>query len=95
MAFYFSAISSTEAKKSKKSKDEESDETDTEEEISASYSQSLEAHTSLVKKRIRPAVTYWICLTTPNGAPANPLIVLRALLECQVEASARQVRAFY
>ena len=95
VAFFFSAISSTEARKSKHAKDEESDETDTEEEIISSFSQSLEAHSSLMKKRIRPAVTYWICLTTPNGAPANPLIVLRALLECQVEASTRQVRTIH
>jgi hypothetical protein len=45
----------------------------------------------VVKKRLCPAITYWIALTTPNGAPANPLVVLRALLECGVEAVANQV----
>ena len=45
----------------------------------------------LVDKKLRPGISYWIAMTTPNGAPANPLIVQRALLECGVEATANQV----
>lgn len=42
-------------------------------------------------KKLSPAVVYWIALTTPNGAPANPLTVHRALHECGLETLAHQV----
>ena len=34
-------------------------------------------------------------MITPNGAPANPITVHRALLECGVDATAKQVCTAY
>ena len=39
-----------------------------------------------------PSVSYWIALTTPNGAPTSPLAIHRALLECRVDVFTNQVR---
>lgn len=47
---------------------------------------------TLVNKKLFPAVSYWKALTTPNGTPANPIVVHRALLACGVEAVANQVQ---
>ena len=52
-------------------------------------------HQSIVNKKLRPAVSYWIAMITPNGAPANPITVHRALLECGVDATAKQVCTAY
>ena len=89
VAFFFSAISTIEVKKSKStSKEEETDDSVSDDETTRMVA-SLEAHSVVLQRKMHPAVSYWICLTTPNGAPANPLIILRALLECKVQASAR------
>ena len=34
----------------------------------------LSDHPSIVNERLRPCLSYWIAITTPNGAPANPII---------------------
>ena len=47
----------------------------------------------LNEDKLRPSINYWIALTTPNGAPANPLIIHHALLECGVEMEAQQVQS--
>lgn len=39
-----------------------------------------------------PAITYWLALTTPNGAPASPIVVHRTLLKCGVSVRANKVR---
>ena len=95
MAFFFSAVSAEEGKQSKsRRKEEEDTESDSEDEFlhsSENCSQTLAVHTTVIKKHLRPTITYWIAMTTPNGAPANPLVILKVLLECNVEASARQV----
>lgn len=63
--------------------------------VSSKSSQSWVAnHPSIVDKKLRPSISYWIALATPNGAPANPIIVHRALLECGVDAIANQVNLF-
>ena len=73
--------------------DESNDETVTSSQVASTTSQEwIAEHRSIVDKRLCPAVVYWIALTTPNGAPANPLTVHRALHECGVETLAHQVR---
>ena len=63
--------------------------------VSSKSSQSWVAnHPSIVDKKLRPSISYWIALATPNGAPANPIIVHRALLECGVDAISNQVNLF-
>ena len=58
---------------------------------STSSQQWLAGNPTLIKKSLWPAITYWLALTTPNGAPANPLVVHRALLECEMGVTATQV----
>jgi len=94
VAFFFSSIAAEESKKYKKKKVDES-ESDSEADddfLASSANQSLfESNSQVIKKKLRPVVWYWLAMTTPNGAPANPLSVLRSLLECGVEADAHQV----
>lgn len=106
MAFFFSAVATQEKRKAKskakakgKEEDEDSDESNDEtvtsshDQVASTTSQEwIAEHRSIVDKRLCPAVVYWIALTTPNGAPANPLTVHRALHECGVETLAHQVR---
>ena len=102
MAFFFSAISTQGPKKAPKDKDKtdegngaESDgEPFTESQVSSTSSQAwISTHPAVIDKKLRPALSYWIALTTPNGAPANPITVHRALLECGVSATVSQVRS--
>ena len=51
----------------------------------------INGNPTLVNKSLWPGINYWLALTTPNGAPANPLIVHRALLKCGVAVTANQV----
>ena len=50
---------------------------------------------TVIDEKLCPSINYWIALTTPNGAPANPLIIHRALLECGVETETQQVHTLY
>ena len=107
MAFFFSAISTQGPMKTsnKKGRNEENNEdnageTDndsiTPSQVSDTSSQTwITNHQSIVNKTLRPAVSYWIAMITPNGAPANPMTVYRALLECGVDATAEQVCTAY
>ena len=62
----------------------------TESQVSSTSSQTwISTHPAIINKK--PSLSYWIALTTPNGAPANPKTVHRALLECGVDATASQV----
>lgn len=92
-AFFFSAISTQEKKKG--SINEESDDSEDDQETSSipitSSQQLVDGNPTLVNKSLWPAITYWLALTTPNGAPANPLVVHRALLDCGVGVTANQV----
>jgi len=45
-----------------------------------------------VNKALCPAISYWVALTTPNGAPASPISVHKALLDCGVDVTVDQVR---
>ena len=93
-AFYFSAISTQEKKNG--NINEESGDSDVEDnEPSPSPStfseQLLDGNPTRVNKSLWPAITYWLALTTRNGAPTNPLVVHRALLECGMAVTANQV----
>ena len=101
MAFFFSAISAQGPPKSKGKKqasvpDNESDDSN-EEVLTASQAASnatpvwLSNHSTVVDEKLRPIINYWIALTTPSGAPVNPIFIHRALLDCDVETMANQV----
>ena len=42
--------------------------------------QLINGNPAIVNKSLYPAITYWLALTTPSGAPASPIIVNRTLL---------------
>ncbi|XP_068757363.1 uncharacterized protein [Montipora capricornis] len=93
--FFFSAIGTQERKGNIK-EDENCDSDDENEEYdsvpSTQSEQYLDGSPTLVNKSLWPAISYWLALTTPNGAPANPLVVHRALLECGISVKASQVQ---
>ena len=99
----FSAISTQGPKKTQKNKGKNSEENGAESEsepfiesqvnVSSTSSQTwISSHPALVNKKLLPPVSYWIAITTPNGAPANPITIHRALLECGVHAITNTVR---
>ncbi|CAH3146145.1 unnamed protein product, partial [Porites lobata] len=92
-AFFFSAISTHEKKKG--NVQEESEESEEEPEPSpvpsTSSQQWLDGSRTRVNKLLWPSLTYWIALTSLNGAPANPLVVHWTLLECGMGVTAKQV----
>ena len=92
MAFFFSAVASQEKRKGRI---EESDDSDDDGERSPPPStqseQMVNGNPTLVNKSLWPAINYWLALTTPNGNPANPLIVHKALLRCGVAVTTNQV----
>ena len=102
VSFFFSAISAQSRNKGKKSKSLDKpneDGGDSGDEEISTQSQGdkntnewwIADHPTLAKHKLCPCISYWIALSTPNGAPANPLVIHRALLECGVEAIANQV----
>ena len=91
VAFFFSAISTSERNEVRTKEDKIEEESDSEnDDISCTAVSQEEIGSSTVKKYF-PAISYWIALTTPNGAPANPIIVHRALLSHGVKVVAHQV----
>ena len=101
VAFFFSAISAQGRKNSKGKKttnkdgedsDENADEVLTPSQAASSATQEwISNHPTVINDKLRPSVEYWIALTTPNGAPANPITIHRALLDCDVDTTAKQV----
>ena len=96
-AFFFSAISTHAKSKAKVNEDdeEESDENDEDSPSqvpSTTTQQWIDGNPALVNKSLCPAITYWLALTTPNSAPASPIVVHRTLLECGVSVTANKVR---
>ena len=87
-----------ETKRQKKPIEDHEDSDDIEEcdedsQLAGSSSQDwLANHASIVNEKMCPSVSYWIALTTPNGAPTSPLAIHRALLECGVDVFTNQVR---
>lgn len=104
MAFFFSAISAQGPTKSKGKKqasapDPESDDSNEEIVTSSQVASNtspvwLSNHSTVVDEKLRPTINYWIAVTTPNGAPANPIFIHRALLDCDVETMANRVHHF-
>ena len=101
VAFFFSAISTQSLKKeqSKKKTQVEEEGSDDADEFpdSSQYGNStsqewVASHTTIINQKLCPCVSYWIALTTPNGAPCSPLVIHRALLECNVDVFANQVK---
>ena len=94
-AFFFSAISTQE--KSKASVNEDDDESDDSDEATSiqiptfSSEQLIDGNPAIVKKSLYPAITYWLALTTPSGAPASPIIVHRMLLTPGLSVTANTV----
>ena len=95
-AFFFSAISTQERKKG--SINHESDvDSDEHDEITSSPLPStssqrwIDGRPEIVNKSLCPAISYWLALTTPNGAPASRLVVHRKLLKSGVNVNAKQV----
>jgi len=91
-AFFFSAIATQEKKKGNIEESDDSDDNGENSPVPSTQSeQMVNGNPTLVNKSLWPAINYWLALTTPNGAPANPLIVHRALLKCGVAVTADQV----
>ena len=59
---------------------------------STTTQQWIDGNPALVNMSLCPAITYWLALTTPNGAPASPIVVHRTLLKCGVSVTANKVR---
>ena len=105
VALFYGAISAQSRKKRrrKKKEKEEEDGSDESDDDSLTSSQVADAvseewisnYPSMIDEKLCPSINYWIALTTPNGAPANPLIIHRALLECGVETETQQVHTLY
>ena len=55
----------------------------------------LEGNLTSVNKSLCPAISYWVALTTPNGAPASPIAVHKALHNCAVDVTAQQVSVHF
>lgn len=91
VAFFFSAISSQENKSGCITEDTD-DENSSGDEIPSSITQQwLEGNLTNVNKSLCPAISYWVALTTTNGAPASPISVHKALLNCGLDVTATQV----
>ena len=91
VAFVFSAISTSEineARTKESTMEEDSSSSDSDTPCTSRISQ--ESGNSTVKKYY-PAISFWIALTTPNGTPANPITIHRALLHLGVKVIANQV----
>ena len=112
MAFFFSEVATQENSKPKRKlkaqgnereqdSEESNDETVTSSQIASTNSQEwIEKHRTIIDRKLYPAISYWIALTTPNSAPANPIhsqfIKHSMMHECGVETLANQVgKIFY
>jgi len=100
VAFFFSAISTQSLKKQtgKKKANDEDEESDGNEQFpdssqvaSSTSREWVASHPTIVNQKLGPSVSYWIALTTPNGAPCSPVVIHRTLLECSVDVIANQV----
>ena len=91
-AFFFSVVATQEKKKGIIEESDGSDDDGERSPVPSTQSeQMVNDNPTLVNKSLWPAINYWLALTTPNGASANPLIVHRALLKCVVAVTANQV----
>ena len=101
ITFSFGAISAQGRKNSKGKKttnkdgedsDENADEVLTPSQAASTTTREwISNHPTVINNKLRSSVEYWITLTIPNGAPANPITIHRALLDCDVDTTAKQV----
>ena len=87
MAFFFSAVATqgnsqpkrklkAQGNEREQDSEESNDVTATSSQIASTNSQEwIEEHRTIIDRKFYPAISYWITLTTPNGALANPLTV--------------------
>ncbi|KAL9982936.1 hypothetical protein ACROYT_G005051 [Oculina patagonica] len=105
VAFFFSSISAQGRKKPRgknrannnKDGDESNDSGDDVTPSQLASSATLEFisnYPTVINDRLFPSLNYWIALTTPNGAPANPITIHRALLDINVDTTAKQVPCY-
>ena len=95
MAFFFSAISSQE-KRSGCINEETDNESSSGDDITSSITQQwLEGNLTNINKSLCPAISYWVALTMINGAPASPISVHKALLNCGLDVTATQVMKLF
>ena len=84
IAFYYSAVSTFESRQpSKREKDTEDLESSEDEEGTPPSSQVVSSDGK--KKKLHPAVSYWIAIQSPNGAPVSPRAIHSALTKCDME----------
>ena len=84
VAFYYSAISTFESRQdSKKANNTDDLGSSEDEQGTQNSSQSLAG--SGKKKRLHPAVSYWIAIQSPNGAPVLPRAIHSVLTQCEME----------
>ena len=104
VAFFFSAISTQSLKKGRSKKkanveeegSDDADEFPDSSQFGNSTSQEwVESHATILNQKLCPCVSYWIALTTPNGAPCSSLVIHRAFLECSVDVFANQVTTLF
>ena len=78
--------------------EEESDENDepTSQIPTSTFQQWIDGSPMVVNKSLYPTISCWLALTTPNGAPANPITVHRKLLKHMhgVSVTAKQVKHY-
>ena len=100
VAFFLSTITTQHLKKQRgkqnqNKKQEESDDAEQCADVSqlagSSSQEGLKNHASIISGKMCQGVSYWIALTTPNGAPTSPVAIHRALLECSVDVFTNQV----
>ena len=91
-AFFFSAVATQGKKKGSTEESVDSDDDGERSPVpSAQPEQMINGNPTLFNKSLWSAINYWLALTTPNCAPANRLIVHRALLKYGVAITANQV----
>ena len=100
-AFFFHTVSAQGHKNSTGRKPEKKDGEDTDENVdevltpsqaaSSATQQWISNHPTVINNKLPLSVEYWIALTTPNGVPAIPITIHCALLDCDVDTTAKQV----
>ena len=70
----------------------ESDESTSSQVPTRTTQQWIDGNPAIVNKSLYPAISYWLALTTPKGAPANSILVNEKLLKHGVSVTANKVK---
>ena len=73
---------------------DESDESISSQVPTSTTQQWIDGNPAVVNKSLYPAISYWLALTMPNGAPANPITVYKKLLKHCVSVTASKVKNY-